>query len=123
PAEIFRQLGLDDDALKTWDSVHENGMIKAGTRVQKGDPIFPRLDVEKEIEAIKAMMQKPEPEKKKAPENVPEQKDEIAFDAFMQLDMRVAEVLQAEKVKKADKLLKLQLDVGTDKRQVVSGIA
>lgn len=123
PVEIFRQLGIDDDALKTWDSVRENGMIEAGTRVQRGKPIFPRLDIDKEVEAIKAMMQKPEPEMKQTQENVPEQKEEIAFDAFMKLDMRVAEVLKAEKMKNADKLLKLQLDVGIDKRQVVSGIA
>src|SRR5699024_2173232 len=123
PVEIFRQLGIDDDALKTWDSVRENGMIEAGTRVQRGKPIFPRLDIDKEVEAIKAMMQKPEPEMKQTQENVPEQKEEIAFDAFMKLDMRVDEVLKAEKMKNADKLLKLQLDVGIDKRQVVSGIA
>src|SRR5699024_11147352 len=92
-----------------------NGMIEAGTRVQRGKPIFPRLDIDKEVEAIKAMMQKPEPEMKQTQENVPEQKEEIAFDAFMKLDMRVAEVLKAEKMKNADKLLKLQLDVGIDK--------
>src|SRR5699024_7055627 len=123
PVEIFRQIGIDDDALKTWDCVRENGMIEAGTRVQRGKPIFPRLDINKEVEAIKAMMQKPAPEMKQTQENVPEQKEEMAFEESMKLDMRVAEVLKAEKMKSADKLLKLQLDVGIDKRQVVSGIA
>ncbi|UJL46469.1 methionine--tRNA ligase [Virgibacillus sp. NKC19-16] len=121
PAEIFRQLNVTDDSLKEWDSVYADGQIKVGTRVQKGDPIFPRLDVEKEVETIKAMMQNTseEPAKKE----VPEQKEQIAFDDFMKLDMRVAEVIQAEKMKKADKLLQLQLDIGTEKRQVISGIA
>ncbi|WP_077329923.1 methionine--tRNA ligase [Virgibacillus siamensis] len=124
PAEIFKQLGITDESLQSWESVHENGRIAAGTMVSKGEPLFPRLDVEKEVEAIKAMMTKTAPEKKNpAAKKTPEQKTEISFDEFMKTDMRVAEVLKAEPVKKADKLLKLQLDVGTDKRQVVSGIA
>lgn len=123
PVEIFRQLGVEAESLKEWDSVYENGQIAAGTNVQKGDPIFPRLDVDKEVKAIKAMMQKPAQDKQEAASQVPEQKEEVAIDDFMKLDMRVAEVLKAEQVKGADKLLKLQLDVGTDKRQVVSGIA
>ncbi|WP_010531230.1 methionine--tRNA ligase [Lentibacillus jeotgali] len=123
PKEIVRQLGLDDTDLNVWDSVYENGQIKAGTPVQKGDPIFPRLDVDKEVETIKAMMQKPAQEEEKSESHVPEQKEEIAIDDFMKLDLRVAEVLKAEPMKKTDKLLKLQLDAGTDKRQVVSGIA
>ncbi|RYG72705.1 methionine--tRNA ligase [Lentibacillus lipolyticus] len=124
PEEIFRQLGIQDDSLKAWDSIRQDGMLKEGTAVQKGSPIFPRLDVDKEVQAIKAMMQKPKKEEEeRSQEPVPEQKEEVAIDDFMKLDMRVAEVLEAEPVKKTDKLLKLQLDVGTDKRQVVSGIA
>ncbi|MBP1950446.1 methionine--tRNA ligase [Virgibacillus litoralis] len=123
PTEIFKQLGVTDDSLKEWESVHLNGEIKTGTLVKKGEPIFPRLEVEKEVETIKAMMQKPAQEEKQAEGQAPEQKEEIAFDEFMKLDMRVAEVLKADTIKKADKLLKLQLDIGTEKRQVVSGIA
>ncbi|TFJ93012.1 methionine--tRNA ligase [Lentibacillus salicampi] len=123
PKEIFRQLGIDDTTLNEWDCVYENGQIKAGTNIQKGDPIFPRLEVDKEVETIKAMMQKPAQEEEKPESHVPEQKEEIAIDDFMKLDLRVAEVLKAEPVKKTDKLLKIQLDAGADKRQVVSGIA
>jgi methionyl-tRNA synthetase len=121
PAEIFRQLNITDEALQQWDSVYQDGQIQAGTKVQKGKPLFPRLDVEKEVETIKNMMKKPpeEPKKKKSDDK----KDEVAFDDFMKLDLRVAEVVHAEKMKNADKLLRLQLDVGTDKRQVISGIA
>lgn len=124
PTEIFRQLNITDDSLTEWDSVYKDGQIKSGTKVEKGDPIFPRLEVEKEVEIIKAMMQNPalEAEKTKVKE-VPEQKDEIVFDDFMKVDMRVAEIIQAEKVKKTDKLMKMQLDTGKDKRQVISGIA
>jgi methionyl-tRNA synthetase len=121
PAEIFRQLNITDEALQQWYSVYQDGRIQAGTKVQKGKPLFPRLDVEKEVETIKNMMKKPaeEPKKKKSDSK----KDEIAFDDFMKLDLRVAEVVHAEKMKNADKLLRLQLDVGKDKRQVISGIA
>src|SRR5699024_2745402 len=60
-------------------------------------------------------------------EQKPEQdkpgKNEVAFDDFMKIDFRVAEVLKAEKMKNADKLLRLQLDIGSEKRQVISGIA
>ena len=124
PTEIFRQLNITDDSLTGWDSVYKDGQIKSGTKVEKGDPIFPRLEAEKEVEIIKAMMQNPalEEEKTKVKE-LPEQKDEIVFDDFMKVDMRVAEIIQAEKVRKTDKLMKMQLDTGTDKRQVISGIA
>ncbi len=60
---------------------------------------------------------------KEKPEEKEEESNEITIDDFFKVDLRVAEVVKAEKVKKADKLLKLQLDVGDEKRQVVSGIA
>src|SRR5690625_3798267 len=66
PVEIFRQLNITEDALMAWDSVYTNGQIKPGTLVQKGGPIFPRLEVEKEVETIKAMMQNPAKEEEKA---------------------------------------------------------
>ncbi|GAA0439247.1 methionine--tRNA ligase [Lentibacillus halophilus] len=122
PVEIFRQLGIQDEALQTWDSIRDDGVL-GGKTVQKGNPIFPRLDNDKEVQAIKAMMQKPQQQEESPDEAVPEQKDDVAIDDFMKLDMRVAEILQAEPVEKTDKLLTLQIDVGTDQRQVVSGIA
>lgn len=125
PSEIFKQLGIDDESQKEWDSVYYPGQIKAGTRVQKGDPIFPRLEVEKEVQVIKDMMKKPEQEAQATSDVQQEQeeKEPIAYDDFMKVDMRVAEVLKAEKMKKTDKLIKMQLDIGNEKRQVISGIA
>lgn len=122
PKEIFRQLGITEEHLQTWGSLKEQGQLKSGTYIQKGDPIFPRLDVEEESEKIKSLMQVPEKKKKTLPKQV-EDKSEIAYDDFMKLDLRVAEVVTCEKVKKTDKLLKLQLDLGQEKRQVISGIA
>ncbi|RKQ33016.1 methionine--tRNA ligase [Oceanobacillus halophilus] len=123
PTEIFRQLNITDESLKIWDSIYTDGQIPEGTIVQKGNPIFPRLDVDKEIEAIKAMMTKPVEETQSKKQSSPEVKEEIVYDDFMKLDMRVGEVMEAQKVKKADKLLKIQLDLGSEKRQIVSGIA
>ncbi len=118
PKEIFRQLGIKDASLQEWDSIYEVGSIQAGIKTEKGNPIFPRLDMEEEIATIKNMMKSPVVKEEKV-----EQKDEVLYDDFMKLDFRVAEVLKAEKMKNADKLLKMQVDIGSEKRQIISGIA
>ncbi|MGP7819494.1 methionine--tRNA ligase [Niallia sp. 01092] len=124
PDKIFQQLNIQDDSLKSWESLGVFGCIPTATKVEKGEPIFPRLDMEEEVEFIKVEMQGPAKEEEKAPnvQEVPET-EEITIDDFMKVDLRVAKVLQVEPVKKADKLLKLQLDLGYEQRQVVSGIA
>ncbi|KGX90095.1 methionyl-tRNA synthetase [Pontibacillus halophilus JSM 076056 = DSM 19796] len=121
PKRILEQLGIEDEGYLVWDSLNEFGQIPAGTQVQKGEPIFPRLDTEEETQLIKSMMKggTPEPET----EEEADESNEIAIDDFMKVDLRVAEVVEADKHPKADKLLRLQLDLGTEKRQVVSGIA
>ena len=119
PAEIFKQLGVTDVSLQQWDSIYQYGQVAPRTKIQKGEPIFPRLDVKEDSAKIKGLMKGPEPKVSKESQG----KDEITYDAFMKTELRVAEVVHAEKVKKADKLLKITLDVGTEKRQVISGIA
>ncbi|PAE18604.1 methionine--tRNA ligase [Bacillus sp. 7504-2] len=122
PNGIFEQLNVEK-ALTTWESLETFGAIGEGVKVAKGNPLFPRLDIEEEVAFIKEKMKgnvpAPVVEKK---EEVPDS-EEITIDDFMKVDLRVAQVLEAEPVKKADKLLKLQLDLGYEKRQVVSGIA
>ncbi|GEM02577.1 methionyl-tRNA synthetase [Halolactibacillus halophilus] len=120
PGKIFSQLGATDEALQSFDSIRDFGIVPVGTCVDKQGPIFPRLDTEEEVTAIKAMMTKPAEEKQTEIEPV---KEEIAFDDFLKLDVRVAEVIQAEKMKKADKLLKIYVNLGNEKRQIISGIA
>lgn len=123
PEKIFAQLGVADPSLKTWESIASFGQLKS-VKVQKGEPLFPRLEAEEEVAYIKSKMQGTAPkEEPKKEEAAPERLPEITFDDFMSTELRVAEVLQAEPVKKADRLLKLQLDLGFEKRQVVSGIA
>ena len=121
PVEMFRQLGITDEALQTWESLYKRGFIPAETKVVKGKPIFPRLELEKEIEVIKNLMTSTAQEELATKET--ESKQEIVYDDFMKLDLRVAEIVHAEKMRNADKLLKLQVDLGHTKRQIISGIA
>lgn len=123
PNGMFKQLGIQDEALKTWESLEQFGIIPDGTKVEKDAPLFPRLDITEEVEFIKTKMQGSSPVVEEPKEEKQEPIDEITIDDFMKIDLRVAEVIQAEPVKKTDKLIKLQLDLGYEKRQVVSGIA
>ncbi|MBT2290653.1 methionine--tRNA ligase [Paenibacillus albidus] len=139
PAKIWEQLGLTPGELTTWDSGRIFGLIPAGTKLVKGNPIFPRLDVEQEVAYIaeamgggKAAAEQAEAApataeggaaSAAAAEPEEEHKEEIGIDDFAKAELRVAQVIAAEPVKKADKLLKLQLDLGYEQRQVVSGIA
>lgn len=120
PNKIFSQLGIEEETLQSFETLRAFGLVKAGTRVDKQGPIFPRLDVEEEVQAIKQMMTKPVEDKQTELEPI---KEEIIFDDFLKLDLRVAEVIKAEKMKKADKLLKIHVDLGHEKRQIISGIA
>ncbi|WP_337134645.1 methionine--tRNA ligase [Priestia megaterium] len=122
PEKIFAQIGVKEDVLKTWESTTRFNMLKEGTKVEKGEPMFPRLDREEEVAFIKEQMQGSTPKEEK-PVVKEESSEEITIDDFMKVELRVAQVTQVEPVKKADKLLKLQLDLGYEKRQVVSGIA
>ncbi len=123
PKEIFTQLNINEEGLTSWESLDSFGLIPEGTKIAKGDPIFPRLDLKEEVEYIKTKMQGAAPKVEEVKEEVKPDSEEITIDDFMKVDLRVAEVIHAEAVKKADKLLKLQLDLGYEKRQVVSGIA
>ncbi len=125
--EIQKQI----NAQKTdWASVKAFDGTIVGTAVNEAKPLFARIDEEKklaEISAIKeAEAQTAEPvkeEKKEAVPEVPQEDKYITIDDFAKIDLRVAKVLECEKVEGSDKLLKLQLEVGSEKRQVVSGIA
>ncbi|MGG3890556.1 methionine--tRNA ligase [Metabacillus fastidiosus] len=122
PKQIFKQLGVNDENLHSWSSIENFGQLSSA-KVCKEAPIFPRLEVEEEIEYIKNQMQGSEPPAEEVKVEKEESLEEITIDDFMKVELRVAEVLHAEPIKKADRLLKIQLDLGYEKRQVVSGIA
>ncbi|OIJ20538.1 methionine--tRNA ligase [Anaerobacillus alkalidiazotrophicus] len=123
PKKIWDQLSITEDQTK-WDSMNEFGVLHSGVKVAKAEPIFPRLDVAEEVAKIVEMMEGPsqKPVVEEPQVEAPEV-DEITIDDFFKVDLRVAQVLKAEPVKKANKLLKIQLDLGYEQRQVVSGIA
>lgn len=132
PRKIWAQLGITEGDQTAWDSVRTFGGTLAGTKLSKGEPIFPRLDMAVEVPWIIESMgggakaeepAAPAPAADAAPVEAPELKPEIDIDAFAQVELRVAQVVACEPIPKADKLLKLQLDLGFEKRQVVSGIA
>lgn len=123
PKQIFDQLGLNEAELQESNPIF--GQFPADRHVvKKGTPIFPRLDRDEEIAYIKGEMAKEQKPSAEAEPQAKEHKKEIEFDDFDHVEITVGEILAAEKVKKADKLLKFQLDFGHDeKRQILSGIA
>ena len=111
--KIQKQIGLVE-----FDTVAEWGRLPVDLTVSTGDPIFPRIDTKQQ--------KQPQPETK--PKQAKQQKEKkttgpVSFEDFQKLDLRVARVLAAEPIEGTDRLLKLQVDLGTEKRQVVAGIA
>ena len=139
PERIFAQIGVTDEALKTWASVKAFGGVVPGSKVHKGEALFPRIDVAKELELLEAEKQaaldraKEMAEKDTKQNELPAptdeektvftQRDLIQFEDFEKVQLVVAKVLKCEKVPKADKLLMSTLKVGDTERVVVSGIA
>ncbi len=127
PARIFEQLGVTDPALCGFETASRFGMLPAGGRVQKGEALFPRIDIKKELaDIVPAPAAQPAPEPKPAPKADKAPDDGlISIDDFARVRLRAARVTAAEKVEGADKLLKLTLSLGPGEpeRTVVSGIA
>ena len=168
PEKIWAQLGISDKVLVEWDKASVWGVYPVRAKVYKGDVIFPRIDLKKELEELESMNAPKEGNDDKAGKDDKPAKDSsnmakdansrvssssqdackaqsaksgeksavntaqatdetnanlITIDDFAKVELKVAKVIAAEKVEKADKLLKLQLQVGDEQRQVVSGIA
>ena len=116
--EIFKQIGTE---ITDYASIEGFGALVSGNSVGESKVLFARIDEKKMLEEIEAELKAKE-EALKAKEK-PGGCAIIGFDKFMEVELRSAEVLSCEAVPKAKKLLKLQLDLGYEKRQVVSGIA
>jgi len=121
-----RQLGIDVPIEEQgMESVAQWGGLKPGNTIQPGSQLFPRIE-DKEAEKILADIQTSGDSKK--PQAAPAKKDEISteqitIEDFMKIDLRTGKILEAEKVKKSKKLIKLKVDIGTETRQVLAGIA
>ncbi|MBO4305949.1 MAG: methionine--tRNA ligase [Clostridia bacterium] len=140
---MFEQLGVSDDALKSYESIKRIGGIKPGTQVKKGEAIFPRIDAKAEMEFLDNMVEEQrkkaaqmraaeeageaksenaESKTEAAAEAEPESKPLITYDDFAKLDLRVGKVLDCTEVKKSKHLYNITLEVGSEKRTVLSGI-
>lgn len=112
---IWTQLGITLGQGTQWDDTKVYGRLSPGVKVSKGTVLFPRVELVKEEEKVE--------EVKKEMSTKEENTNYITIDDFAKVELRVAKVIKAERVEKADKLLKLQLKIGEEVRQVVSGIA
>lgn len=142
-AELWYQLGIDGDpAAAGWEATAWGGMAP-GTRVRRGDPLFPRIDVEAALQEDVAgrppkdsqdgggdREKKDDEVKKSAERSVPCPGDEkpevdnlISIEDFAKIELKVGTVVEAERIEGANKLLVLQVDIGNETRQIVAGIA
>lgn len=119
--KVWEQIGANEE-ICTYENADKYGVLSEKVEVKRGEVLFPRIDVEKEIEELNQIIAQNAP--KAEPEiEVEPVLPEITIDDFAKIDLRVALVKECEKVKKSKKLLCLQLDDGMGGRQVVSGIA
>ena len=135
--KILAQIGAPD-AIATWDSAKTFGLLSPTVTVEKGEVLFPRIDIKNELAELENLSNpqpaaepteveakeqpKPEPKAEAAPEGIATLSDLIGIEDFAKIDLRVAEITACEPVPKADKLLQIQLDDGMGGRQIVSGI-
>ena len=129
--KVWEQIGASEADVE-YEKLSRFGVLPENVTVHKGEILFPRIDVDKEIEELNAILTKnmeaakaklSAEEKGEAPAEEIQLAPEITIDDFAKVEIRVAKVVACEKVKKSDKLLCLQLDDGMGGRQVVSGIA
>ncbi|MBR2718454.1 MAG: methionine--tRNA ligase [Clostridia bacterium] len=141
PERIFQQLGVTDETLKTWESLKCFGSLPDGIKVCKGEALFPRIDIKKELEVLSPAADKADKkeekqqkkEEKKADKQEkkqekkheePEYPAEINIDTFFQSKIQVGRVLECTNVPKSKKLLQFRLSFGKDgERTILSGIA
>ncbi|MCE3076090.1 methionine--tRNA ligase [Chryseobacterium gwangjuense] len=123
PFSSEKLLNMFNVQKSDWNDVETKSvLIETGHKINESSLLFSKI----EDDVIEAQIQKLEDTKqnnKKTNPNANPMKDEITFDDFTKIDLRTATILEAEKVEKADKLLKLTVDTGVDVRTVVSGIA
>ncbi len=122
--KVWEQIGADNELI-TYENAGKFGVLPQDVKVCKGPALFPRIDVDKEIEELNALIAKQAEEAQKAQQKPQiEGLAEIAFDDFSKVELRVAKITACEPIKKAKKLLKIMVDDGTaEPRQIVSGIA
>lgn len=128
PNHIYKQLSIEDDNIKNWNSLKSFGMLNKDIKINKGEVVFPRIDIKKELEELeKEILKLKEKENTINKEETKKEKSEIeefiSIDDFAKVNFKIGKVIECEKVEKSDKLLKSQIKIGNETRQIVSGIA
>jgi methionyl-tRNA synthetase len=131
--EMVRQLGLNIDFLNPFEKDTASDLawhhFPSGTKIQKGNPLFPRIEQNKPVGA-KPVSDSPTPAASTTPSTAtaattaaaPQAPTQITIDEFMKIQLKTAKVLTAERVPRSEKLIKLQVDLGSEQRQIVAGI-
>ena len=122
PEEIWRQLGLDRDIRSARLEDTAWGGLPAGIRIRRGKPLYPRLEVPAD-EAQAQPTSATAPSRQQTEAHTMETMDTIDISDFQKLDLRIAQIVSAERLQGADRLLRLNVDLGGEERQVVAGIA
>ena len=113
---LMQQLGVEKSIEEQgMNSINRWGGLQPGSQTQKANQLFPRIE-DKQADKILAEISAPKEEKKEGP-------DQITIEDFMKVELRTGKILEAEKVKKSKKLIQLKVDIGTETRQVLAGIA
>ena len=135
PEKIWVQFGIERGEVTAWDTIHTFGTLTRTLTAKKGDNMFPRIDKEKELAILEAEVptaekqEEPKAEAKAASKKAEAKKEEvqevseITIDDFAKVELKIGEVIECEKVPKADKLLVSKIKIGEEVRQIVSGIA
>ena len=135
PEKIWVQFGIERGDVTAWDTIHTFGTLTRTLTAKKGDNMFPRIDKEKELAILEAEVptaekqEEPKAEAKAASKKAEAKKEEvqevseITIDDFAKVELKIGEVIECEKVPKADKLLVSKIKIGEEVRQIVSGIA
>jgi len=115
-------LGIEDDALVSWESISKFGTNVCGLTVKKTAPLFPRIDVKKELVELEKISDNRDLKKNKAAPKKQEIAGVITYDDFMKVELKLGLVKEAEAIEGSDKLIKMQVEVGDTTKQIVSGI-
>ena len=122
--KIYNQLGIaGQEELTNWESTNTFGLIGENTKVHKGEALFPRLDIEKEVAELEQLFSGNVETKEEVKEETLTHKEEITIDDLDKVELRVGKIISCEKHPKADRLLVSQVKLGPETRQIVSGIA
>lgn len=115
PQKIFEQIGADSN-ITTWESAKKFYQLPAGTKVKKGENLFPRIEIKKETSIVD------EVQEKKKEEVTIEEKGYITIDELGKVELKVGQIIEVNRIEKADKLYRLTVDLGKEKRTIVSGL-